>query len=114
MESQGAIENPIQPQTTVVGIGASAGGVEALATLLDALPDSIGAALVLILHLHPEARSELAHILSAHSAMPVLQVEKSCELKPDHVYVIPPDRQLEINDHEIAAVPFKEPRGHRA
>lgn len=99
---------------TVVSIGASAGGVRALGALLAVMPPSTGAAFVVILHLDPEAKSNLAEILATQTKLPVEQVTGKLPLKPDHVYVIPPDRQLEISDHEIAAVPFTEPRGHRA
>ena len=51
------------PRTTVVGVGASAGGVAALSNLLDALPADLGAAVVVIVHLDPKSRSELPHIL---------------------------------------------------
>src|SRR5579883_1782478 len=99
---------------TVVGIGASAGGGRALAACLEMIPASTGAAFVVILHLDPEAKSDLAKILGAHAQLPVEQVTSKRPLRPDHVYVIAPDRQLEITDHEIAAVPFAEPRGQRA
>ena len=98
----------------IVGIGASAGGVAALQSLFDALPERLGAALVIILHLDPDHRSELAAVLSTHSHFPVQQVNTTATLKPDHVYVIPPDRQLRIVDHEISAVPFDKPHGQRA
>ncbi|HEX3430841.1 MAG TPA: chemotaxis protein CheB [Rhizomicrobium sp.] len=98
----------------VVGIGASAGGIKALQTLFEALPAGLGAAFVVIVHLDPEKRSELSPILSAHSAFSVEQVAGTSRLKPDHVYVIPPDRRLRISDHEVSAVPFDEPRGRRA
>jgi two-component system, chemotaxis family, CheB/CheR fusion protein len=85
--------NPI-----IVGIGASAGGVQALQTLFDALPDGTGAAFVVIVHLDPQAHSNLASILASRTRMPVMQVQTREELKPDHVYVIPPDRRLQIID----------------
>jgi two-component system, chemotaxis family, CheB/CheR fusion protein len=99
--------------TTIVGIGASAGGIKALSSLLEALPAKLDAAIVVIVHLDPKSRSELPRILAAHSRMPVVQVSDKSELKPDCVYVIPPDRQLQISDHSIAATPFSEPRGLR-
>jgi two-component system CheB/CheR fusion protein len=102
-----------EPQTTVVGIGASAGGVTALSRFFEALPSQVGAAFVVIAHLDPERRSELAQILASHTDMPVQQVTGTSELKPDCIYVIPPDRQLRISDEHIAAIPFEEPRGHR-
>src|SRR5215469_18691639 len=102
------------PSTTVVGIGASAGGVKALGNLLEGLPSKTGAAFVVIVHLDPATRSELPRILAAHTEMPVIAVTSRSPLKPDHVYVISPDRKLQINQEEIAALPFDEPRGQRA
>jgi two-component system, chemotaxis family, CheB/CheR fusion protein len=102
------------PSPAVVGIGASAGGVAALVTLLEALPAQSGAAFVVIVHLDPTNRSELPEILAAHTAMPVVSVAERQPLRADRVYVIPPDRQLEISDNHIAATPFREPRGQRA
>jgi two-component system, chemotaxis family, CheB/CheR fusion protein len=97
----------------IVSIGASAGGVEALQVLFDALPDSTGASFVVIVHLDPQAHSELASILASRTRMPVVQVHTTEKIKPDHVYVIPPDRRLQIIDHEISAVEFDRPRGQR-
>src|SRR5690242_140174 len=110
-----AVTNNTQSSSrvAVVGIGASAGGVSALGTLLESLPPEPGAAFVIIVHLSPDAPSDLSRILSAHTAMPVQQVGAPMPLRNNQVYVIPPDRQLEITDNEIAAVPFKEPRGRR-
>ena len=98
----------------IIGIGTSAGGIKALQDLFDAMPEGMGAAFVVIVHLDPDSHSELAEIISAHSDLPVEQVTATVRLEPDHVYVIPPDRQLRISDHLISAVPFREPRGHRA
>jgi len=98
----------------IVCVGASAGGVQALQTLFAALPDQTGAAFVVVVHLDPDHRSELQNVLSARTRMRVVQVEERAKLEADHVYVIPPDRQLKLVDHEILAKPFDEPRGHRA
>ena len=105
---------PGKPRTIVVGIGASAGGVRALQHLFAALPEKIGAAFVVVVHLDPDMRSEMSNILAARTHMPVLQVGKPVSLQPDHVYVIPPDRRLLITDDEIATAEFDEPRGKRA
>jgi two-component system CheB/CheR fusion protein len=105
---------PNNPRTTVVGIGASAGGVRALSQLFDALPDQLGAAFVVVVHLSPESRSELPNILSHRTKLGVVQVTETLPLRPDCIYVIPPDLQLKISDNEIAAIPFDEPRGKRA
>src|SRR5690348_13677923 len=102
------------PRLPVAGIGASAGGVQALQVFFEALPDQVGIAFVVVVHLDPDSTSELPAILAARTAMPVIQVEASASLKADHVYVIPPNRRLRITDDEVAADPFDEPRGQRA
>jgi two-component system CheB/CheR fusion protein len=98
----------------IVCIGASAGGVQALQALFEVLPDDTGAAFVVVMHLDPDRSSELQGVLSARTRMRVVQVADRTKLEPNHVYVIPPDRQLELVDHEISAKPFDEPRGQRA
>jgi two-component system, chemotaxis family, CheB/CheR fusion protein len=97
----------------VVAIGASAGGVQALQTLFDAVPDRTGACFVVILHLDPQSHSDLAGIIAARTQMPVTQVQRTEKLQPDHVYVIPPDRLLQVTDGEISAAEFDKPRGQR-
>ncbi|MET0675945.1 MAG: chemotaxis protein CheB [Bradyrhizobium sp.] len=98
----------------VVGMGTSAGGVKALQTFFQALPDEPGAAFVVVLHLDPDRPSEIASILALRTRMPVVQVGAPQRMEANHVYVIPPNRQLQISDHEIGAVAFSEPRGQRA
>jgi two-component system, chemotaxis family, CheB/CheR fusion protein len=98
----------------IVGIGASAGGVSALREFFGVMPPDTGAAFVVVMHLDPDARSEMTAILAARTAMPVQEVEDEAELRADCVYVIAPGRQLRIADHHIAALPFDTPRGQRA
>ncbi|MEY9167723.1 chemotaxis response regulator CheB [Sinorhizobium fredii] len=98
----------------IVGIGASAGGVQALQTFFDLMPADTDAALVVIVHLDPHSRSELASILASRTRMPVTQVEDHARLESNHVYVIAPNRRLKIADGTIAALPFQEPRTARA
>src|SRR5215469_5179093 len=98
----------------IVGIGASAGGIKPLTAFFDAMSERVAAALAVIVHLDPDSRSELPNIMGARSRMPVYQVTQSAELKPACIYVIPPDRQLNISDHQVSAIPFEEPRGRRA
>ena len=78
----------------VVGIGASAGGLEAYRKLLEALPADPGIAFVLIPHLDPTHPSMLADLLSAHTGMPVVQAADRMLLERNHVYVIPPQAYL--------------------
>ena len=102
------------PRLTVVGIGASAGGVQALQSLFQALPEDPGAAFVVIIHLDPDRPSEMAGILGMRTKMPVVQVGSSTRMEANHVNVISPNRRLHITDSEIAAAEFAEPRGQRA
>jgi two-component system, chemotaxis family, CheB/CheR fusion protein len=103
-----------QPALQVVGIGASAGGVKALQDFFEALPDRVGAAFVVIMHLDPDARSEMVAILATRTSMPVRQVEGTLQLEIDNVYVIAPNRQLLIEHEMISAFAFDLPRGQRA
>jgi two-component system, chemotaxis family, CheB/CheR fusion protein len=98
----------------IIGIGASAGGVKALQSFFEALPPEPNAAFVVVVHLAPEFRSQLASILAARTKMPVSQVEQTMRLQNNHVYVIAPDNRLVISDHTISTFPFDQPRSQRA
>ena len=87
---------------------------QTLQAFFSALPHDTGAAFVVVVHLDPQSRSDLPAILATRTGMPVTQVGLPEKLRPNHVYVIPPDRQLRISDHEISAAEFDEPRGQRA
>ncbi len=100
-------------ELAVVGIGASAGGLKALQAFFEALPDDTNMAFVVITHLHPEHESHLAEILQNSTRMPVTQVSGLVSVEKDHVYVIPPNRRLVMEDSQIDLSEFKEPRGQR-
>ncbi|MFC4278574.1 CheR family methyltransferase [Achromobacter aloeverae] len=95
----------------VVGIGASAGGIEALRKFFEHMPASPGMAFVVVLHLSPEHDSVLDRILQASTDMPVIQVTDSIAVQADHVYVIPPAASLEMNDSYLRTKPMKR-QGH--
>ncbi len=82
----------------IVGIGASAGGLEAFRSLLQALPAKTGMAFVLVQHLDPEHESLLTRLLSHATRMPVMEVTEGVAVEPDHVYVIPPNKALGIRN----------------
>ena len=82
----------------VVGVGASAGGLEAFSELLRNLPSNTGMAFVLVQHLDPHHESILADLLANYTRMPVLQVHGDVPVKPDYVYVIPPNATMVIVD----------------
>ena len=97
----------VEPRFPIVGIGASAGGVEAFKELLSHLAPDTGMAFVMILHLSPTHVSMLAEILSRSTSMPVNQVKSRTQIKPSHVYVIPPNAEMTIENGTLALQPRK-------
>src|SRR5262245_14131689 len=95
----------------VTGIGASAGGLKALEQFFAHMPDGSGMAFVVIVHLSPEHESNLAELLQRHTTMPVRQVTEAEKVQPDHVYVIPPAKNLIMEDGSIRLVEPSHPRG---
>ncbi|MFL5381552.1 MAG: chemotaxis protein CheB [Longimicrobiaceae bacterium] len=81
---------------TVVGIGASAGGLRALQLFFEAVPAESGMAFVVIMHLDPERESRIAAILQDRASIPVTQVTGPVAVEANHVYVIPPGHDLEM------------------
>src|SRR5512138_3649729 len=81
---------------TIVGVGASAGGLEAFSLLLKALPSKPGIAIVFIQHLAPQHESALVPLLSGQSALPVVQATDGMDVEADQIYVIPPNTQMVI------------------
>lgn len=90
-----------RPQFPIVGIGASAGGLEACTALLKALPVNPGMAFVLVQHLDPHHESILHKLLSKTTEMPVIQVEDGMVLEPNHVYVIPPNNDMAVRERTL-------------
>ncbi len=82
----------------VVGIGASAGGLEAICELLNKLPDSTGMAFVVIQHLSPDYKSMMSEILCKYTMMPVIQAEDSMLIERNTVYLIPPKYNMEVRN----------------
>ncbi|MEO8362464.1 MAG: chemotaxis protein CheB, partial [Vicinamibacteria bacterium] len=97
----------------IVGVGASAGGLEAFTQLLKALPPDPGIALVLVQHLAPSHPSSLAEILSRACALPVTEVQGKTPVEPNHVYVIPPGRGMVIAKSALHLLPREEGTLHR-
>ena len=97
----------------VVGIGASAGGIQALTELLQATPPDSGLAYVIILHLSPDHQSLVAEILGRHTAMPVHQIRQGMRVEANHVYVIRPGHTLTLVDGTLHLGESVEKRGFR-
>ncbi|HEX2092767.1 MAG TPA: chemotaxis protein CheB [Longimicrobiaceae bacterium] len=91
--SPGADRHAAAP-LTVVGIGASSGGLKALQLFFESVPADSGMAYVVIMHLDPERESRIAEILQDRTLVPVTQVTRPTAVEADHVYVIPPGHDL--------------------
>ncbi|HEY9633594.1 MAG TPA: chemotaxis protein CheB, partial [Coleofasciculaceae cyanobacterium] len=80
----------------IVGIGASAGGLEAFTQLLNYLPTNTGMAFVIVQHMAPEPESALSVILGRATEMPVHEAQDGMAVAPNQVYVIPPNASMTI------------------
>lgn len=101
-------------QLLIVGIGASAGGLEACTHLLQHLPTDTGMAFVLVQHLDPARESALSDILSRATSLPVREVESDQPVEPNHVYVIPPNANLSISGAVLKLQPRQRAGPHRS
>jgi chemotaxis response regulator CheB len=88
----------------IVGIGGSAGGLDAYKALLDALPSNTGMAFAIVSHIHPTANSQLAQILSRHTKMPVMMASAAMPIRANCVYVTPPNAYLLIESYTFRVV----------
>ncbi len=89
----------------IVGLGASAGGIQAFQDFFSNLPEDSGMAYVVILHLSPDHDSKLAQVLQMVSKIPVTQVTEKVQITPNHVYVVPPNQHLTMEDCFIIVSP---------
>ena len=98
---------------TVVGIGASAGGLDACMKLVAALPAGNGMAFILIQHLDPNHKSLMVELLAKHTAMPVRQATNGMSLEPGGFYVIPPGTYLSVSNGALLLSPPQARHGAR-
>ena len=87
---------PAVSEFPIVGIGCSAGGLEALEKFFSHTPPASGVAYIVVQHLSPDHVSALPELLSRFTTMPVAEAADGMAVKPDHVYVIPPNRDLSL------------------
>lgn len=121
MTNSTALDNPndakpgerLAESFSVVGIGASAGGIKPLQTFFEKMPGHSGMAFVVVMHLSPDHPSSLAQILQQRTEMPVLQLTQSVRLEADHVYVIPPNKHLTVAEGMLCLVEPQQPPGQR-
>lgn len=96
----------------VVGIGASAGGLDPFRELLGHLPVNTDMAFVFVQHLNPSYSSQLAEILSKSTSMPVMEVKNGTLVRPNHVFIIPPNKKIMISGGALALEQKTEQLGH--
>ena len=99
-------ENPFP----IVGVGASAGGIDALTRLVSALPPQPALALVVVLHLDPHHESQLTEILSSQSSLQVVDATHGIKVEPNHAYVIQPNTNVAIADGVLSVTPRPDER----
>ena len=95
----------------IVGIGASAGGLEALELFLGNVPEGSGMAFVIVQHLDPTHKGIMAELLQRATAMQVIQVKDRTRVQPDCVYVIPPNKDMSILHGVLHLLDPVAPRG---
>ncbi|MBA3920731.1 MAG: ATPase, partial [Nostocaceae cyanobacterium] len=116
--SHASIEEPARKQQNehnakfpIVGIGASAGGLEAFSELLKNLPIDTGMAFVLIQHLNPDYQSLLSEILGRITLLPVSEVTEGVAVEPNRVYIIPPNTQMFVSQGNLRLTPREKIKG---
>jgi chemotaxis methyl-accepting protein methylase len=97
----------------IVGIGSSAGGLEALTLFLGSVPENSGMAFVIVQHLDPTHKGMMVELLQRCTSMPVVQVKDRLRVKPDCVYVIPPNKDMSILHGVLHLFKPAAPRGLR-
>src|SRR5579863_4898650 len=97
----------------IVALGASAGGLEPLETFFKSMPADAGFAFVIVQHLAPDHPTALPQLLARHTAMPVEEAKNNTPVVPNHVYVIPPNATLTIQDAVLRVSAPAEARGVR-
>src|ERR1041384_2285668 len=99
---RGERDAPQEPtEGRIVGIGASAGGLESLEQLFDALPPDTGMAFILVQHLSPDFRSLMDELIARHSEMPVILAEDGMPVCANHIYLMPPRKQMIIRERHL-------------
>ena len=111
VELQATLPAEHQEDTTVVAIGASAGGIEALKDLLTCLSADTGMAFVLVQHLDPTHHSILTELLAKRTTMSVTEVSEGLAIVPNHVYVIPPNASMSLSGQSLHIGPREESHG---
>lgn len=90
-----------RPDFHIAGVGASAGGLEALEEFFRSLPGNSGVAFVVVQHLAPDFKSHMQELLSRHTQMAIHRVEDGMQVEPDSIYLIPPKKEMVIKGRKL-------------
>ena len=101
---------PQDRQFPIVGVGASAGGLESMMQMLRHLPGNTGMSFVLVQHLDPTHKSALTSLLSRATSMTVAEAKHNMRLEPNHLYVIPPNKTMDISGRRLKLSPRRDGR----
>jgi two-component system CheB/CheR fusion protein len=104
-ELLGSAAAAAEAEFSIVGVGASAGGLEAFTQFLESLPADTGMAIILVQHLSPTHASVLPELLRKGTIMPVDHVTEGMEIRPDHVYVMPPNVHMGVDQGRFHLTP---------
>ena len=85
----------------IAGVGASAGGLEALEAMFQAMPVDSGMAFVIVQHLSPDFKSLMVELLARHTQMPIHRVQDGMTVQPNSLYLIPPKQDMIISDGKL-------------
>ena len=96
-ERQDSVDSPVY----VIGIGASAGGLEPLETLFDNLPVDTGMAFIVVQHLSPDFKSLMDEIMSRHTEMDIFRVTDKMKVRRNAIYLIPPGKEMIISEGRL-------------
>jgi len=108
-----AVVPHVRTKFPVVGIGASAGGLEALEEFLSGVPQQTGMAFVIVQHLDPTHKGIMPELLQRATQIKVTQARDFMKVEPDHIYIIPPNKDMSILHGALQLFDLPEPRGLR-
>ena len=94
-------EKIVTEQQFIVGLGASAGGLEALEAFFSQMPVDSGISFVVIQHLAPDFKSLMDELLTRHTTMAIHKAENNMRVEPNSIYLIPPKKEMIINNRHL-------------
>jgi two-component system CheB/CheR fusion protein len=97
----------------IVGLGGSAGSFASFEKFFTHLPADSGIAFVIILHLDPNHKGQVSELVKNYTAMPVIEAHDGIAVEPDHVYIIPPNKDMGIHNRKLLLLNPAKPNGYR-